>query len=196
MKQYICNLIVPGAAKSGTSSLHEALSLHPEICMSTFKEPFFFCIKNEYERGPDFHNSLFEGTAASKIYGESSTGYMIGEEVTQRILECLFNPKIIMVLRDPVERTFSHYRWRYKLGLEKRPFLKAVRENGYGYDPEKPDTYGYMSYLQFSKYSIYIPLLIDAFGKENVLLLSSKMLREDTDKTLAECFRLDRKSVV
>lgn len=189
MSHHICNLVVPGAAKSGTSSLHEALDAHPDISMSKNKEPHFFCCKPLFERGADYHNSLFDRTATFKVYGESSTGYMICEQAIQRISTNLRSPKIIMILRDPVDRTFSHYRWRYKLGLEKRSFLEALRKDGYEFNPEKPHKFGYMSYLQFSKYSVYVPLWINAFGRKNVLLQDSRFFRNNTNLALSQIHR-------
>ncbi len=166
--EYLCNLIVPGAAKSGTSTLHDALNQHPEICMSDSKEPHYFCRFERNTKGPKHHNSLFSQVGGESVFGESSTSYMPWPDAIERISKDLENPKIIIVLRDPISRTFSHWRWRVKLGLEKRSLLQAIKLDGYGYDPEKPDGYGYMAYLQFSNYSKYCPLWIEKFGKENV----------------------------
>ena len=186
MAQYKCNLIIPGAAKSGTSSLHELLNLHPNISMSKEKEPHYFSRRDKFEMGSDYFNSIFEDGRQKKVFGESSTSYLICEEAIQRIYECLHTPRIVMVLRHPVDRTFSHYCWRYKLGLENRSFLDAIVQNGYGYNPDKTDTFGYMSYLQFSKYSTYIPIWIEAFGKDNVHLLNSRDLGRDENPELAK----------
>ena len=71
--EYLCNLVVPGAAKSGTSSLHEALNKHPEICMSEIKEPHYFCRLGKYAQGSSYHNSLFTAEETAKFFGESST---------------------------------------------------------------------------------------------------------------------------
>jgi len=186
--EYLCNLVVPGAAKSGTSSLHEALNQHPDICMSTSKEPHYFARREFYSRGPKFHNELFSQIKGGQYFGESSTGYMICPRSIDKISKDLSNPKVIMVLRDPVSRTFSHWRWRAKLGLEKRPFMQAIRADGYGYDPEQPDRFGYMAYLQFSNYSKYCPLWISAFGEENCLVITTDELKENFQGTMTKCF--------
>ena len=180
-------MVIPGAAKSGTSALHQALSLHPEICMSSEKEPHFFSIDSVYHKGREFHNSLFPQGDHFRFYGESSTGYMLSEKAIARISDTLGRPKIIMVLREPVDRAFSHYRWRFKLGLEKRDFLRAVTESGYGYDPEQLNGWGYASYLQFSRYSRYVPLWRDEFGDNNVHLIDSECLRRDLNGALKGC---------
>jgi len=182
---YLCNVVVPGAAKSGTSSLHELLDAHPKICMSTSKEPHFFSKDDAYRRGPGFHNALFNSQGGEVYFGESSTGYLIWPEAIERIRRDLVAPKIIMILRDPIERAFSHYRWRVRLGYERRSFLDAMKEDGDGFDPQRPDGFGYMSYLQFSRYSKYCPLWVEAFGEENCLFLNTASLQADAHGTLA-----------
>lgn len=187
--KYLCNLIVPGAAKSGTSSLHEALNKHPKISMSEQKEPHYFCRSEKYEQGHNYHNSLFSPEGATEFFGESSTGYMICPDAIERIARDLTNPKIILLLRHPVTRTISHWKWRVKLGLETRPIIAAIKANGYGYDPEKPDNgYGYMSYLQFSEYSKYCPIWIEQFGKENCLTITTDDLGANFQNTMSKCF--------
>lgn len=188
MTGHLCNLVIPGAAKSGTSSLHEVLDRHPEICMSAGKEPHYFCRTDVYARGQDYHNALFHKTGQERIFGESSTGYMIWPEAIARIRRDLANPKIILLLREPVARAFSHYRWRYRLGLEDRSFLRAMQEDGYGYDPMQPADYGYRSYLQFSNYAEYCPLWEQAFGAENVLMITSDQLKRDQVGVQRRCF--------
>lgn len=185
---FLCNLVVPGAAKSGTSALHEYLNQHPEICMSSQKEPHFFCRDDLYPQGPQFHNALFPDCGGARIFGESSTGYMLWPAALEAIRRDLTDPKIIMVLRDPVARTFSHYRWRYRLGLESRSFLAAMEQDGYGYDPARPDRFGYTAYLEFSQYSKHCPMWIDTFGAANCLLISSSDLRKNRDGTLRDCY--------
>jgi hypothetical protein len=186
---YLCNLIIPGAAKSGTSSLHEYLSEHPLISMSYRKEPHHFSRDELYVRGGEAHNILFDKNSIYRYYGESSTGYLPWGAAADRVAKDLNNPKIIMVLRHPIKRSFSHYCWRYRLGLEKRSFLEAVKQDGFGYHPDQPDKFGYMGYLEFSKYATHCPVWIEALGKENCLLISSDTLLNDTEAALQSCFR-------
>lgn len=187
--KYLCNLVVPGAGKSGTSSLHEALHKHPKICMSEQKEPHFFCRSGKYAQGPNYHNGLFAPEGTEEFFGESSTGYMIWPDAIEKIARDLTNPKIILLLRHPVARTISHWKWRVKLGLEIRPLQAAIEKNGYGYDAERLDGgYGYMSYLQFSEYSKYCPLWVEKFGKENCLIINTDDLKNDFQNTMSRCF--------
>lgn len=185
---YLCNLIVPGAAKSGTSTLHDALNQHPKVCMSDHKEPHHFSRFENYLKGPEHHNSLFSQASGASVFGESSTSYMPWPDAIDKISKDLENPKVIIVLRDPISRTFSHWRWRVKLGLEERSLMQAIKLDGYGYNPAKPDGFGFMAYLQFSNYSKYCPLWIEKFGDENVLILSQSDLDANFQDTMTKCF--------
>nr|WP_298925234.1 sulfotransferase [uncultured Erythrobacter sp.] len=186
--EYLCNLVIPGAAKSGTTSLHEYLSLHPQIAMSSNKEPHYFCREDFYAQGPEFHNGLFEEASQIRYYGESSTGYLPSPLAIENIRRDLKDPKIIMVLRHPVERSFSHYRWRFRLGLEKRTFLQAMQDDGYGYVPQQPDNFGYKAYLEFSQYAKTCPAWEDVFGSANCLILRFADLTKNRASVLGRCF--------
>lgn len=185
---YLCNLVIPGAAKSGTSSLHDYLNCHPQIAMSTLKEPHHFCRADRYRQGAAAHNALFDRHPGTRYYGESSTGYLPWPTAAERMLKDLAAPKAIIILRQPVARCFSHYRWRYRLGLENRSFLAAVTQDGYGYDPERPTKFGYMAYLEFSNYATHCVAWEHLLGAENCLIIAAEHMLADRDATLDRCF--------
>ena len=117
------NTFIVGAPKAGTSSLHFYLNQHPEICMSSVKEPNFFSAKevenlyynSQIVSSTKDYNSLFESDV--KIKGESSVSYLYYKEVAKRIYEYNAKAKIIIMLRKPVDRLFSHYLMDKRLGL-------------------------------------------------------------------------------
>lgn len=194
MADYLCNLIVPGAAKSGTSSLHRILGRHPNITMSHPKEPQFFSFDDLYSKGSKYHNSLFEHVDGDTVtYGESSQSYFVHQRAIDRIQKSLDKPKIIILLRDPLERLLSHYRWRYKLGVETRSLHKAVEESGlstlYEYDKTHNIYRAHGGYVAFSQYAKYVPMWINAFSKENVLVLRTEDLKNRQSVLSAACFR-------
>jgi len=191
MGEYLCNLVVPGFPKSGTSSLHDFLDQHSDVCMSSPKESHYFAVTRQWELGVDFHNSLFSHCKRQpQYYGESSTIYCICQETAKRISEQLHKPKIILLLRDPVQRLISHYNWLYKLGLETRPILEAVESNGDNFHPDKPipGSGNYMAYVTFSAYSVYVPMWTSVFGEGNVKLVFTNQLAESPLQTVNECF--------
>jgi len=187
--RYSCNLIVAGFPKCGTSSLHDYLDQHPDICMSLPKEPHFFSRVEHWQKGFKFHNNLFREQDKT-FYGESTTTYCISLNAMERIGDSLLLPKIILVMRDPVERVLSHYRWMYKLGLETDSLIKAIENDSkIKFNSEKDISGCYKSYIEFSRYSQFVPKWIKRFGKEQVFLISSEELRDQPLDSMNKCFK-------
>lgn len=137
------NLFVIGASKCGTTSLHNYLSMHPDIVMSTFKEPGYFveerhradCLRTaDGSLTPwQLYLRLFHGMETKRYAGESTTNYAALPGfcgVAERI--CRFNPaaRLVYMVRDPVERTLSHYWFWLGTGVETCPMPDvAIRRN-------------------------------------------------------------------
>jgi len=116
------NLFVVGKPKSGTTAIHYLLAQHPEIYMSPFKEPLFFCKDiiqeiSSYRQGKTYfpykeksdYLSLFQAADNEKIIGESSPQYLYSKVAADKIYN--FNPdsKIIIILREPIDFLYSLY---------------------------------------------------------------------------------------
>ena len=195
MSGHICNLVMPGAAKSGTSTLHDVLDQHPAIRMSRPKEPQFFSFDENFAAGPEAHNALFgtpEERAGATVFGESSQSYMVHEQALERIRASLTDPKIILVLREPVARLISQYRWNYKRAAETAPLMRAVCERGedvgYRWDDDLKMRRENGGYVAFSRYTRWVPMWREAFGAENVLLLRTEDMAADLQRTASRCF--------
>jgi hypothetical protein len=155
------NLFIPGAAKSGTSTLHTLLNEHPEINMSRNKEPHFFANKNfsAYENSEkDSFLTNFDFEQNYSYHGESSTGYFYFEEF-KTYLKAYANPKtkLIFILRNPIDRTYSHYCYLKSLGSENEPFKKAVLKN-HTKEPSVKDLLPeriVKNYYQYNSYSLF-----------------------------------------
>jgi hypothetical protein len=103
----------------------------------------------------------------------------------------LDDPYFIILMREPVERTLSHYRWLWALGLENRPLLQAIREEvQYGYDVHQSIKASgcYATYIRGSQYSTYVPLIESLFGVDHVLCLRSLDLLDNPSECLNMCF--------
>ena len=132
------NLLIVGAAKSGTTSLHNYLKQHPDIFMSDHKEPHFF-INNEIgtNRIPkgiskyDDYIALFKNSESYKYRGESSAMYLQFPDISIKNINKYLNDnvKIIIMLRNPIERAFSGYQHvkRYNV-METLDFEEAIKE--------------------------------------------------------------------
>ncbi len=127
------NLFVVGAMKAGSSAVHDVLSRHPHVFMSKVKEPKYYAFLDEtrkfhgpldpdndrYWVDPDRYRTLFPREAASRAYaGESSTIYLYSPTAARRISEAVPSARIIAVLRNPVDRAYSHFNFVRQRGLE------------------------------------------------------------------------------
>jgi hypothetical protein len=150
------NFFLVGAAKSGTTSMSSWLSQHPDVYVSPIKEPNFFStdidpnrFRKSYRstlhqdqeaidgkgrqvafiRDEELYAELFRPNAGTLAAGDCSTSYLFSKDAAQNIH--IFNPeaKIIMLLRNPVERAFSHYTMAVQMGLEKGDFHSAFKRD-------------------------------------------------------------------
>lgn len=184
------NLFIPGAAKSATSTLHDMLNIHPEIFMSEIKEPHYFT-NNVLFKNSEKYYSLFREKGDVLYRGESSTGYMVFPEVPSNILsEIGEGAKFIFILRNPVDRAFSHYSWVRSKGREKRSF-----ENAFLYDINDELNsnnhlgFGYKNYFKFGLYAEHLNRFFKVFPRENILVITSESLKNNPLQTLNHCFR-------
>jgi hypothetical protein len=166
------NLVVIGAMKAGTTSLHTYLDQHPLIAMSAVKEIDFFVSVRE-DRGPGWYAAHFDPTAT--IRGESSTSYTKYPQrpgVPERMAELIPDARLIYLVRDPIERTVSHYihaRDRRRERRALRDALSSLEDNPY-VDP--------------SRYAMQLERYLACFPPSQILVLSSTQLRDDPPATL------------
>ena len=125
------DFIIIGAAKSGTTTLYQYLCRHPQIYMSTPKEPDFFSLDMNYHKGIEWYESLFDGAKPEQICGEASTTYSRWHQhpkAAERISQYLPKVKLIYIMRHPVDRAYSFYAYRFKRSQHNRQFLEARNE--------------------------------------------------------------------
>ena len=182
------NLFIPGAAKSGTTTLHELLNLHPEISMSKVKEPVFWNnTKFNTFKEEDWlkYKKLFNQN--SKINGESTTSYMYYNSFIDNVNNNYkMSPKFIFILRNPIDRYVSHFWWMKGLGLEKNNIKDVINKKNhrdfieYNYYPK--------NYFEFGLYSKWIQRFIDNFGLENIKVITLENLKSNRLNTVNSCF--------
>lgn len=182
------NLIIPGMGKSGTSSLHEYLDKHPDIFMCPTKEPHFFANDEHYRRGLAWYAKLFAAGKGHQIRGESSTTYSLFPHAPERIRESLSGVMFIFLLRNPIDRIESHYRWLVVSGLEKRPFRQAFLADR-DEEPDYRNSIGgnYRYYAHESRYAEHVGRFIDIFGLSQILVITTERLRDSPAAVLQEC---------
>ena len=144
------NFICLGAAKSGTTTLYDILRQHPEIYISTFKEPHFFDIPENYKNGIDWYEKNYFKNADKKVIAEFTPSYFFEKEAPKRIFNDLGDKvKFIVLLRHPVDRAYSHYLHSKRDEHEELEFVESLNKEGdrlLNYIQKKD----YLSYLRNS----------------------------------------------
>ncbi|ETN93148.1 Sulfotransferase domain protein [Gammaproteobacteria bacterium MOLA455] len=152
------DFIIIGSMKSATSTLHNQLSVQPGIFMSSPKEPNFFSDEPIYRKGLDWYRGLFSAARDNDICGESSTHYTKLPDyprTVQRLKDAINNPKLIYVMRHPVDRLVSHYIHQWSEGVINCDINKAIDRH-----PEL---------ISYSCYGEQMAPFVEAFGEEALL---------------------------
>lgn len=185
--------IIIGTQKGGTSSLYRYLALHPDVRGAARKEMHFF--DRHYTLGSDWYRSQFPiGLGRSKaVTGEATPYYMFHPEIPHRVAGALPNVKLIVLLRDPVDRAYSHYQHTVRhhvqiptfeeaLEIEQRLFAERRSDVSF-YDDEMCHRH---SYAIRGRYVDQLTRWYDVFPREQLLVLRS----EDLYREPAEHFNI------
>lgn len=165
--------LVVGAQKCGTTSLHRYLEGVPQISLPLNKEePIFDSSKLDEKALIEHFREIFGEKEKSKIYGKCSPQYMTSISIPERIKRLNGNTKIIVLIRDPIERAYSQYKMEVRRGAEVRSFESAMVEALKEHDPHR--------YLDTGEYCKYVSEYRKVFSDENVLLSSLERLNRDS----------------
>lgn len=155
------DFMIIGAMKSGTTTLSNILSAHPEICFSQKKEPHFFSKTESWQQDIDSYKALYT-PIANQLCGEASTTYTCYPEFNKTTWKSLyeFNSqlKLIYIMRHPIDRIVSHYMHNYLRGYTDRSFEDDVLINP--------------TYLNRTRYFVQIKPYLEYFGTDQVFLLT------------------------
>lgn len=142
------SFIVVGAQKAGTSTLDRWLRAYPQIALPRGKETHFFSDDEKYERGVSWYLRQFADYFPGQIRGEVAPQYLYSEKAAQRMRELLNSPKLIFLLRHPIDRAYSNYLMSVRQGVESLTFVDAIKSEkerlGSGDDFAR-NHFGYMS---------------------------------------------------
>jgi Sulfotransferase domain len=191
--------IIIGAQRSGTTSLHKYLIQHPAIATPATKEPRFFDV--HFARGVGWYKSFFPTRKQldNRIVGEASPDYFFHPLAPRRVADCLPDVRLILLLRDPVERAFSHYCHQVALGYEKRGFQEAIaaeEELLAGEEAAMRRNPNYMSfvrdhfsYLARGLYGHQLKWWLEVMPRDRLLIRPAESLYEEPDGTYNEVLR-------
>ena len=194
--------LIIGAQKAGTTSLHRYLSENPAVFLASPKEVRYF--HKNYERGDRWYRAQFPLRVQSRIrerrigvrpvIGEASPIYLFDPRAPGRVHA--FDPgmKLIAIVRDPVDRAYSHYHMQLRWGFEKVSFEQALDREEMELDAELalvsdeppiyPDLVNRLSYVARGRYTEQLERWLALFPREQLLVLLSEELLTDTPATM------------
>lgn len=123
------DFVISGTQKGGTSALDAYLREHPEICMADKKEVHYFDNEDFYcyeQLGYLNYHSFFSPNESHKILGEATPIYMYWYDAPKHIWQYNSNMKLIAILRNPIERAYSHWNMERSRGADKLSFWDAL----------------------------------------------------------------------
>lgn len=195
------NFLVVGAAKSGTSSLDRYLAQHPEVYMPQKKEAHIFSIPDfptrfqgpgdegmntETIRSMDRYQALFADAQPYRAVGESSVFYLHFPGTAQRIQAANPDMKILMLLRNPVDRAFSAYMHVVRDERETLSFEDSMRQE----PVRKQLNYEPMwLYRELGLYTAQVKRFLEVFPRKQVKILLFEEFSRNTEASMADIFR-------
>ena len=187
------DFFIVGAPKAGTTSLYHYLNEHSEIEMSSQKEPDFFSDQSlqkqklYYDKNRidtlEKYNSLFEREDVI-LRGDSSVSYLFYEDVPHKIITYNPDAKIIIMLRNPIDRAFSHYLMDYSLGLISESFETIIQKQS----KHKNANLFYQQYIQVSEYTKQIKRYLEVFSMDNIHFIDYEDFKNDTSDVVNSVF--------
>ena len=190
----LVDFFIVGAPKAGTTSLFYYLNKNKGICMSSIKEPNFFSSQDlkiqkiyydslildnlkEYER-------IFTPKNKQQIIGEASVSYLFYPNVANRIFDYNARSKIIIILRDPVERAFSHYSMDLRLG-----HVKQSLDELFDLGLNNKDNLFFQQYILLGQYYEQVNRYIKVFGRENICVKFYDELKLDASSFYSDILK-------
>jgi hypothetical protein len=198
--------MVVGAQRSGTSSLYEYLVSHPLVLRAAREEIHYF--DNNYHRGISWYGGHFATQIAARfkaraenceaMTGEATPYYMAHPLALQRIARDLPGVRVLVILRNPVDRAYSHFQHERNLGREPLPLFEEALDR----EPERlkgeaerillesPSYYSYahqnFSYVTRGYYAEQMVRIFDLFPRHHVFVTSSERLSKEPAIVYAE----------
>ena len=181
------DFLIAGTQRGGTTTLVEYLWRHPQVFIPQAKEIHFFDTERLWQLGvPNYalYHAAFAEAAPGRLLGDATPIYMYWERSLPRIRA--YNPrmKLIMVLRNPITRAYSHWNHERLAGREKLPFREALAA-----EPERqlraaPQQLRHSSYIDRGMYARQLARVWEFFPAQQTLILRT----DDFSRALAPMF--------
>ncbi len=182
------DFVIAGAQRAGTTSLDLHLREHPGFAMPwTRKELHYFDHDEHFGAEPwsfQAYHANFPPRTPGSLRGDTTPSYMYWTPAAERMAR--YNPelKIIVILRNPITRAYSHWNKEWQRGRETLPFREALKAESARAAASAPAQNRRTSYVDRGFYSRQLRHLWRHFAADQVLILRSSELRQDATATL------------
>jgi hypothetical protein len=180
--------VIAGAQKCGTTTLHHLLGHHPQIFMTPRKEIHYF--DWHWEEGLDWYSHHFVPRRRQHHAGESTPTYMYHAESRDRMVKTLPDVKLVIVLRNPTERAYSHYWHSRRKGFDNLlTFEEAIDSERRRTATDHIRRRGHFSYVDRGHYVEQLEALEDAIGRSQLHVLLLEDLINDQEAAVTAVLR-------
>lgn len=169
--------VVGGAMRSGTTTLHRWLDAHPDVFMSPVKEIQFFAWDDLWERGFDWYREHFAAWDGETAIGEASPNYLFSPEAPGRLAAHIPDVRFVAVLRNPVDRAYSHWWFHRTAGRERQSFEAAM-----GVGRQQPPS----QYEKRGRYADQLERVLAHLPADHVKVLLTEDLRDRAEPVFAD----------
>lgn len=190
------DFLIIGAQRSGTTSLYYYLSQHPDTQLIFPKEVHYFDLN--YKKGLLWYKNHFPVTGRRKITGEASPYYIFNPYVAKRAHTVLPQAKIIILLRDPAERAFSHYKMNVRNGIEPLSFEEAIDKESDRLQEDLlkmhrdefyvGENHRRYSYINRGFYDEQLKIWLQYYSLEQMMIIKSEDFFQNTEKVVKQVF--------
>jgi hypothetical protein len=177
----LVTFVIAGVQKGGTTALYDYLADYPDVALSRTKELHFFDDETVDWRAPDYapYHAQF-APPQGRPCGEVTPSYLYLPNAMERIQA--YNPamRLIVILRDPVQRAWSNWRMEYARGFEQNPFAWCIRQGRQRlFDSPTWGHQIHFAYVERGFYGEQFERLYGLFPRDQVLVLRAEDLRAD-----------------
>ena len=190
------DFLIIGGMKCGSTSLFQYLIKHPNVYHPLTKELYYFSTQKFTQKSFAWYRSNFPISKPNYLTGEATPDYIFCSQTAQRVAEKLPSVKLISILRNPIDRAYSHYYHSVSLGWENSSFEEAIKleksrlstklstvKNGTSYCSHKH------SYLSRGLYLEQLKEWFRFFPREQILILKAEDLYSQPQITMNRVFQ-------
>ena len=193
------DFVIIGAQRCGTTSLYDYLTQHPQIAPAARKEIHYF--DNHYDRGSAWYRAFFYRAALRRLFapcltGEATPYYLFHPHAAARLAADVPAARLIVMLRNPIDRAYSHYLHERRLGQETLPFAAAVAQETERVQTtaaalQPPGAYDqahhHFTYLSRGLYAAQLRTWEQHFARSQMMIIISESFFTRPAQTVAEC---------